>query len=170
MIDKLICELVLYGLQNGLVDPADEIFVTNSLLELFQQNEYTEPEEKTEPRELSQILDDLLDYAVNQGILEEDTITLRDLFDTRIMGLLTPPPSVVRKNFAEKYEISPKEATDYYYHFSQATNYIRKDRIARDEKWVTNSFSINPIAISFCDGSIVQSRLQAAGKCPMPLR
>lgn len=139
MIDKLICELVMYGLQNGLVDPADEIFVTNSLLELFQQNEYTEPEEKTEPRELSQILDDLLDYAVNQGILEEDTITLRDLFDTRIMGLLTPPPSVVRKNFAEKYEISPKEATDYYYHFSQATNYIRKDRIARDEKWVTDT-------------------------------
>ncbi len=139
MIDKLICELVMYGLQNGLVDPADEIFVTNSLLELFQQNEYTEPEEKTEPRELSKILDDLLDYAVNQGILEEDTITLRDLFDTRIMGLLTPPPSVVRKNFAEKYEISPKEATDYYYHFSQATNYIRKDRIARDEKWVTDT-------------------------------
>ena len=66
MMDKLICELVMYGLQNGLVDPADEIFVTNSLLELFQQNEYTEPEEKTEPRELSQILDDLLDYAVNQ--------------------------------------------------------------------------------------------------------
>lgn len=139
MIDKLICELVTYGLQSGLVDPADEIFVTNSLLELFARNEYEAPEEKPEPRELFQILEDLLDYAVKEGILEEDTITMRDLFDTRIMGLLTPPPSVVRKAFVEKYAVSPKEATDFYYHFSQATNYIRKDRIAKDEKWVTDT-------------------------------
>mgnify|MGYP002265902296 FL=1 len=71
--------------------------------------------------------------------MEDDTITNRDLFDTKIMGMLTPAPSVVRKIFADKYAVSPKEATDYYYAFSKATNYIREDRIAKDEKWVTET-------------------------------
>ena len=72
-------------------------------------------------------------------MLEEETITEKDLFDTKIMGILTPHPSVVRRQFWDKYNISPKAATDFYYRFSQATNYIRKDRIAKDEKWTANT-------------------------------
>ena len=78
-------------------------------------------------------------YAHENGIMKEDTITAKDLFDTKIMGCITPPPSVVRAEFAKRYAESPKEATNYYYQFSQATNYIRKDRIAKDEKWVTDT-------------------------------
>lgn len=73
-------------------------------------------------------------YAFENGIMKEDTITAKDLFDTKIMGCITPPPSIVRKEFKDKYAVSPKAATDFYYSFSQAANYIRKDRIARDEK------------------------------------
>ncbi len=86
---------------------------------------------------LADILSAITDYAVSQGLLQQDTVTYRDLFDTKIMGLITPPPSVVRAEFERKYIISPKEATDYYFNFSKVTNYIRTDRIAKDVKWMT---------------------------------
>ena len=148
MINKLIQELMDYGTKNGLVDSADKVFVTNQLLDLFQVSDYQEPDTKIPTgRELHLILEDMLAYAHEKGILEDDTITMKDLFDTRIMGLLTPLPSIVRKTFYEKYAKSPKEATDYYYHFSQATNYIRKDRIAKDEKWSSDT-EFGPIDIT----------------------
>ena len=139
MIDQLITELVAYGLQNGLIDDADKVYVTNGLLELLQRQDYQEPKASVEPRELHFILEDMLAFALSEGILEDDTVTMKDLFDTKIMGILTPAPSVVRRNFAEKYQVSPKTATDFYYHFSQATNYIRTDRIVKDEKWTTDT-------------------------------
>ena len=139
MIDQLISELVAYGLENGLIDDADKVYVTNGLLELFQRQDYQEPEKLGKPRKLQLILDDLLEFALSQGILEDDTVTMRDLLDTKIMGILTPAPSVVRKIFEEKYQVSPKAATEFYYHFSQATNYIRTDRIIKDEKWETDT-------------------------------
>lgn len=148
MILNLIHELVEYGMRSGLVDAADKIYVTNRLLELFRLSDYTEPESvKNEPRQLHLILEELTDYAWENGILEENTITDKDLFDTKVMGLLTPPPSVVRKIFTQKYAQSPEPATDYYYHFSQATNYIRRDRIARDEKWTADT-EFGPIDIT----------------------
>ena len=124
MIDQLISELVTYGIQSGLIEDADKVYVTNGLLELFGQQDYQEPTEIIAPRELHFILEDMLAFALSEGILEDDTVTMKDLFDTKIMGILTPAPSVVRRNFAEKYQESPKTATDFYYHFSQATNYI----------------------------------------------
>lgn len=139
MIYKLIDELVCYGVQNQLVDPVDEVYVKNRLLELFELDAYEVSDFSGEPRPVNEILEDLMVIAHEKGIMEEDTITMKDLFDTKIMGLLTPPPSVVQKVFAEKYAASPKEATDYYYALSQATNYIRKDRIVKDEKWVTET-------------------------------
>ena len=139
MINVWISELVAYGLKSGLVAPEDKIYVTNSILELLEINDYSEPEQPAAPRALHEILEDLTGYAREQGILEDDTITVKDLFDTKLMGRLTPPPSVVRGRFTEAYAVSPKAATDYYYRFSQATNYIRTDRIAKDESWVTDT-------------------------------
>lgn len=148
MINKLIQELMDYGTKNGLIDSADKVFVTNQLLDLFQVSDYQEPDTQIPTgRELHLILEDMLTYAHEKGILEDDTITMKDLFDTRIMGLLTPLPSIVRKTFYDKYAKSPKEATDYYYHFSQTTNYIRKDRIAKDEKWSSDT-EFGPIDIT----------------------
>lgn len=140
MITECINELVHYGIKNGLVAEDDKVYVTNRLLELFSLTDYQIPENTTiADRPLNQILEDMLTYAIEAHILEDDTITMKDLFDTKIMGLLTPPPSSVRKIFQEKYSVSPKEATDYYYHFSQATNYIRMDRIVKDEKWTVDT-------------------------------
>ena len=139
MIQSLISELVEYGMQQGLVDIADEVYVTNRLMELLECDEFEKSESKGQIRPIHEILEDILAYAIEKEILKEDTITAKDLFDTKVMGLITPPPSVVQRIFMKKYEESPKEATDYYYAFSQATNYIRKDRIAKDEKWVTQT-------------------------------
>ena len=139
MITKYISELVLYGKENGLIEECDEIYVTNRLLELFDVMEYSEVDKVTSFRPVHEILEDMMTYAFEKGIMKEDTITAKDLFDTKIMGCITPAPSIVRKKFKEKYDVSPKEATDFYYNFSQATNYIRKDRIAKDEKWVTDT-------------------------------
>ena len=151
MINQLIAELTAYGIQNGLVKEADKIYTVNRLLELFGVDEYQEPDRENTAaqtiRPVAEILEDMVQYATEQGILEEDTVTMRDLFDTKIMGLLTPPPSAVIDSFREAYAISPMEATDFYYHFSKATNYIRTDRIARDEKWVADT-EFGPIDIT----------------------
>lgn len=136
-INNLITELVNYGIDKGLVENEDRVYVTNRLLELFQLNAYTN-DDTDGHREVHLILNDMLDYAISQGFLE-DTITNRDLFDTKIMGLLTPAPSVIRSEFIKHYKTSPQEATKFYYGFSRATNYIRDDRIAKDEKWTSDT-------------------------------
>ena len=136
-ISSLITELVSYGASTNLVNKADETYTINRLLELFGVNEYI-PGEVKENRPLDKILSDMLDYAVKEGLID-DTITEKDLFDTKIMGLLTPPPSVIRERFSKAYTSSPREATDYYYDFARNTNYIRTDRIKKDEKWSTDT-------------------------------
>ena len=146
MINMLINELVAYGTRVHLVEEADKVYITNSLLELFEQMEFSE-EEVVKERPLASILYDMCKYAFENGIIEDDTVTTTDLFDTKIMGLLTPAPSVVRKKFNDIYKTDSKLATDFYYEFSKRTNYIRTDRIAKDEKWVTET-EYGPIDIT----------------------
>ena len=96
---------------------------------------------------MAEILSDICDEAYASGILKENSITYRDLFDTKVMGAITPPPNEVQMKFHAQYRVSPEQATDFYYHFSKATNYIRTDRIVKDEKWVTET-EYGPIDIS----------------------
>ena len=127
-MDKVISELVSYGMLNGLITEDDK---------LFDKKDFVWSDEQVRPIHL--ILEDMMNYAIEQGIMEDDTITTKDLFDTKIMGLITPMPSQVREKFQRLYSESPKLATDYYYKFSQDTNYIRRDRIEKDEKWTTDT-------------------------------
>ncbi|MBR3340539.1 MAG: UDP-glucose--hexose-1-phosphate uridylyltransferase [Clostridiales bacterium] len=129
----LITELVNYGVQNGLVNEADKVFTINRLIEILGLDEYTAPEEEIIPRELHLILEDFLNL---QGDL---TNAQKDLFDTKLMGVLTPPPSCVISMFGKLRSESSKKATDWYYDFSKKTNYIRTDRIAKDIKWTTST-------------------------------
>lgn len=136
-MDKVISELVSYGMVNGLITEDDKVYVINRLLELFDKKDFVWSDEKVRP--IHQILADMMYYAIEKGIMEDDTTTTKDLFDTKIMGLITPMPSQVREKFQSLYAESPKLATDYYYKFSQDTNYIRRDRIEKDEKWTTDT-------------------------------
>ena len=144
MIQDKIRELVQYGLLTGLVSAEDEIYTTNRLLELFRIEDYPygfgEKIEQTEEeavKRLPDLLTEMMDYAVENGILQEDGIVYRDLFDTKIMSCLVGRPSEIIRRFHEEYEKSPEAATDFFYKFSQDTDYIRRYRVCRDEKWVT---------------------------------
>ena len=146
MIQEKILELTEYGLVTGLAAPEDKRFTINRLLELFQldelEDEVAAAYEKREPMTqetaedaLEGILTEMLDYAAEQGLMPEDTITYRDLFDTKIMNCLVPRPAQVIGTFKELYKESPVKATDYYYKLSQDTNYIRRYRIKKDIRW-----------------------------------
>ena len=138
MIQKNIRKLVQYGLQTGLITEADKIYTTNRLLELFRLDELEEDDADVtmSTDELEDVLAGMMDYAYEQGIMTENSIVYRDLFDTKIMSMLVPRPSEVISVFEEKYQRDPKEATDYFYKLSQDTDYIRRYRIKKDQKWV----------------------------------
>ena len=133
-VNVCITALVQYGIDKKLIEPCDKVFIINQLLTPLQLDSY-EPAE-IRAMSLEQILKGLTDYAVNRGIIADD-ITSRDLFDTKLMGILTPPPREVRSKFAALYEKSPEEATEWYYRFSQDTDYIRRYRIQKDMRWKT---------------------------------
>lgn len=138
MISESIKQLVQYGLDTGLVSKEDTIYVTNRILEVLKETTYEEPE-SVPPADLETILGRLTDYAVSKGLLEHDSVVYRDLFDTQLMGCLTPPPSQVTAQFRALYQESPEKATDYFYKFSQDTNYIRRYRISKDIRWKYSS-------------------------------
>ena len=139
MISTAIQQLVNYGLDTGLILPDDEIYIRNQLLMTMQLDSFAEPEGDVCYTDLESILKTLVDDAVARGVCEDNS-TARDLFDTKLMGVLTPRPSIVRANFEERYESEgPQAATDWFYEFSQDTDYIRRYRIKRDVKWVTKT-------------------------------
>ena len=133
-VNVYITALINYGLNKGLFDPCDKAFMINGILEALKLDSY-EPAE-TITMSLEEILQGLLEDAVARGVCADD-ITSRDLFDTKLMGVLTPPPREVRSKFAALYEKSPEEATEWYYRFSQDTDYIRRYRVQKDMRWKT---------------------------------
>ena len=157
MIQENILELVKYGLSTGLVDPEDKVYTINRLLELFQVDEIEDAvfekvenlpvwtQEEAEGK-LEGILAEMMDYAYENGLMAENSIVYKDLFDTKIMGCLVPEPSSVRKTFRDLYEhTSPLAATDYFYKLSCDSNYIRRQRIKKDrlEHWISPSICPN---------------------------
>lgn len=141
MITQNIAALVNYGVASGLLDEADKIYTTNRLLELFGIEEYDDVEVTQQINnpadfDLESLLKEMLDYAAEKGLMPDDSIVYRDLFDTKIMGCLVPRPSDVIFTFNKLYnEKGAKAATEWYYAFSQNTDYIRRYRIAKDMKW-----------------------------------
>ena len=136
-IDQSIRKLVCYGLEKGLFSKRDEVYVTNRLLEVLELDAI-DSDETFSDVDLEATLSDLLDYAVAKG-LTEDTVTYRDLFDTKLMGALLPRPSEVTDRFYRLYETSPQAATDYYYTLSGDSNYIRRYRVCKDVRWVAKT-------------------------------
>jgi len=136
MINTYIASLVQYGLRTGLIDSADQTYITNQILQLMELDSY-EPAAPVKIQ-LNEILAGFLKDAVDRGLCD-DNITAKDLFDTKLMGILTPLPREVRAKFRMLYEESPEKATDWFYKFSQDTDYIRRYRIEKDVRWKTNT-------------------------------
>ena len=136
-IYKWIDSLVCYAMNCGLAQPVDHQVLVNRILDLLSLDEY-EPSNEPLSEELEEILAGILDYACEKGLCD-DNITARDIFDTRIMGALTPMPREIVRDFYARYEASPVEATDWYYKLSCDTDYIRRYRIKKDMRWVYES-------------------------------
>ena len=132
-IETYIDSLVSYAMNCGLAEPVDHLVLTNCLLDLLRLDDYT-PSDELQTEDLEEILAGILDYAVEKGLCD-DGITARDIFDTRIMGAITPMPREVIGIFRYLYLESPEAATDWYYKFSCDTDYIRRYRIAKDMRW-----------------------------------
>lgn len=138
-IDGVVNELIEYAIRCGLTDERDRAYSLNLILDALSLTEYrgetSAPRAVGECRQLCDILGDITDYAYEAGIIESDSVAYRDLFDTKIMGMLTPRPSEVISKFESLYVNSPLLATDYFYKLACDSNYIRTDRIAKDLKW-----------------------------------
>lgn len=137
MVQKAIRDLALYGVRKGLITEADIPFVINRLLEEMQMDAYDAPEGEPE-QDLEKILSILLEEACKKEIIP-DSIVYKDLFDTKLMGILTPFPREVIQKFSALYQESPEQATDWYYDFSCNTDYIRRYRIQKDMRWKTDT-------------------------------
>ena len=140
-------DLTAYGLAANLIEKEDVIYTVNSLLgalgiedypgnkaEIIRCAEEADPAQIADGTLLEGILEVILDYAAGKDMVDGSSVVMRDLFDTKIMGILTPRPSQVIAKFRKLYEDSPLAATDWYYRFSQNTDYIRRYRIARDRR------------------------------------
>ncbi len=140
MVYEAIKKLVRYGLDTGLITEVDRIYATNQILDVLKLDEYEEPEGDCGEINLEDTLKELLDYAHETSVLPEDSVVYRDLFDTRLMNCLMPRPSEVIAKFWDTYEKqSPEAATEYYYKLSQDSDYIRRYRVCKDMKWVTET-------------------------------
>ena len=159
-----IKRLTEYGIKKNLIEKEDKTYIINRFLELFQVDDY-EDKEISGDVELEAILSGLTDIALDMGLLENDGITQRDLFDTKLMGVLTPMPSAVIRKFEEFYKADPQKATDYFYELSQDTNYIRRDRIKKDKRWkVESPYGDIDISINLSKPEKDPKAIAAAGK------
>ena len=138
MLNESIAKLVQYGVETGLIPECERNYTTNLLLDVFHEDDYTAPEQEFQNIELEKVLDELLKEAIDRGLLE-DSVVYKDLFDTRLMNCLMPRPAEVQTTFWKKYGENPKAATDYFYKLSQDSNYIRRYRVKKDQKWTVDS-------------------------------
>lgn len=135
MVNEAVSKLASYALRAGLIEESEYIWAVNTILDVLKIDGYTDPGQNWGEIELAPVLEELLDDAHARGVLAENSVVYRDLFDTELMGRLTPRPAQVIARFQALYAQDPKAATDWYYTLSQDTNYIRRDRIARDMQW-----------------------------------
>ena len=138
MLYENIKKLVQYGVETGLTPACEKNYTINLLLDVFKEDEYVEPEEEYRDINLEEVLNALLDEAVKRNLIE-DSVVYRDLFDTRLMNCLMPRPAQVQNEFWSRYEKDPQEATDYFYKLSQDSDYIRRYRVKKDQKWTVDS-------------------------------
>jgi UDPglucose--hexose-1-phosphate uridylyltransferase len=133
-----IAKLVQFALNHRLLEHWDVVPATNALLDLLGVAEpYSGELLELNEKSVADILTPILDYAAAQGILEENNTTQRDLLDAKIMGLLMPRQSEVIRKFRTDEQETIQKATDAYYQLSIDSNYIRMDRIAKNQYWLT---------------------------------
>lgn len=134
MICYAVQKLIDYAIANELITSDDLYVVRNQLMGALKLIDWEENDAVYSGESIDELLLPLIEYACKKGIIQ-DTANSRDLFDTKLMGILTPMPREVIAEFKRRYAADPKEATDWYFDFSKKLNYVRAGRIAKDMKW-----------------------------------
>ena len=171
MICNSIQTLLKYSLKNSLITEDDVIVVRNSIMNALELSDWDENAMGSDIDSIEAILAPIIDYACEKGIIA-DTTNSRDLFDTKIMGLLTAMPREVISEFRSRYAIDPKNATDWYFEYSKKTNYVRAERIAKDLVWTyecdygTLDITINRSKPEKDPRDIAAAKLQKASSYP----
>ena len=137
MICYAVQKLIDYAIKNQLITSDDIYVVRNQLMEALKLSDWEENNTEYSGESIDELLLPLIGYACENSIIQ-DTANFRDLFDTKLMGILTPMPREVIAEFKRRYAVSSKEATDWYFDFSKKLNYVRAGRIAKDLKWTYN--------------------------------
>ena len=164
-MERLISQLVEYAVRRGWIHDEDRVWASNLIIEALHMDGFDGLADVDELPPINEILDGLCDIASEHDVIDGESVTERDLFDTKLVGLLTPRPSEIIRSFREKYKESPSAATDWYYEFSQDTNYIRRDRIAKDERWtVDTEYGRLDISINLSKPEKDPKAIAAAGK------
>ena len=167
MIDEAISKLVTYARRTGLIGEGETIWAVNTILGVLKRDSYTDPGREWGEIDLAAVLEELTDDACARGVVTEDSVVYRDLFDTELMGRLTPRPAQVVERFWSLYRQNPEAATEWYYRFSQDTNYIRRDRIARDMQWkVETEYGVLDITINLSKPEKDPKAIAAARELP----
>lgn len=165
-MELALSQLIEYAVRKNWLKDEDRVWASNRILEALQADGFDGlvPADGELPP-IQEILDRLCRYAFEHGVIDGDSATYFDLFDTKLMGLLIPRPSEITEEFYRRYESSPEEATDWYYEFSGDTNYIRRDRIAKDRKWtVDTEYGTIDITINLSKPEKDPKAIAAAGK------
>lgn len=164
MLYEAIKKLVQYGIDTGITPESERTYTTNLLLDVMKEDDYEDVDCDLSSIVLEDVLKELLDEAVKRGLIE-DSVTYRDLFDTRLMNCLMPRPAQIQEKFWEEYEKSPEDATAYYYKLSQDSDYIRRYRIKKDRKWtVDTQYGTLDITINLSKPEKDPKAIAAAGK------
>lgn len=164
-MELYISQLIEYAVRKGWLTEADRIWAANRILETLHMDGFGGLVPVDELPPIQAILNRLCDHAYEQGIIEGNSATYYDLLDTKLMGLLLPRPTDIISLFQSRYYTSPKTATDWYYEFSGDTNYIRRDRIAKDRKWtVDTEYGTLDITINLSKPEKDPKAIAAAGK------
>lgn len=166
MINHAVSQLTEYAVRKKWIQEDDRVYVSNLILEAIGADGFEGLETiEGELDPVQKILDELCDYAYEKGVIDGNSASYYDLLDTKLMGLITPRPSEVIAEFRKLYSESPQKATDWYYEFSGDTNYIRRDRIAKDRKWtVDTEYGTLDITINLSKPEKDPKAIAAAGK------
>ena len=139
MICNKIQALINYAINCGLIEKCDVIVVRNAYMDIFKLTDWKETPDCNSDLTIDEILEELVSYACERSLIE-NTAASRDLFDTKLMGIITPMPREVIREFESRKRLySAKSATDWYYSLCRSLNYVRAGRIAKDKKWIYSS-------------------------------
>lgn len=130
-INTRINQLIHYAKQQLHMGLDDEYYAVNQLLYLLQLNHF-ELETIDSEVDFFDVMEDILQYAIEQKIIDSDTVNSRDAFEGKLVDCLLPRPSELNRMFYQKYKTGPLTATNFFHDLSKASNYIKTRRIEKN--------------------------------------